>query len=838
MAIAKIQGSQRDFSAGELDVAMKRADENPIMKAGLRQASNGRILNSKAIQNRPGRRALFREAGRVEEVLIASGSAFYLVFGNGYLRVYDSTGTQVFTSSLMGDGVTAIPWTTATLSGIVWTSVWLSIYIAFSQQNIFANVPQVLTWDGASTWTLATYAEAISGGGQKRTLFYRISPPNITLLPSATTGIVNITFSDNVLVAGSIGTRLRFCGRQLQIKTVTNGKTGTATVIEPLPPGQQLTLSATVGNFNVGDELKGGTSGAIGIVTVAPTTQIISFTGAPAGTFLVGDAITGGTSGATGVITSVPDAPPHLIGSIVVQLSTGTAFQAAEVITGPHGSASSTAVTGAVLIVQLLQSGTGIVDVFNNSEIVVGPSGSATTSAVATKIPQAVAVWDDEVMNTLRGYPKSVFFDQNRLGFCNFPSVPSAIAWSAIGTPTDLYVDALPDNAIFELAPGKVQVLFVVPGMEGSEFAFHDSAIDYIPITATNPLKPGSVAFNRISQQGIQPHVQPRTAEQTIVYVKSGGTAIGAVQAPGSYYRPYVVDEISELHGHLLNSPIAIAIPTGSAQFEEDYIYVLNTDGTLVVGKYSMKNGLLDAGPDGSPHIGWVPWSGAGSVQWVSGFGSDAIFTTAYGAVSVVEVLDNTQYLDGALLVNSLPAPFVTGGKGPLYAFPGPGATVTLLDQGYRMMGTYTTDANGNIIPQNNGGENLLAATLVAGQPWTATFEPFVPDAPPGGQDVHQRMMPRRVARFAVYVSQSTGFVIGRLFSGKLRPGGPALGTLMNFRRIPAWNQDDDATKPPPLREQAERARPLGRSYDPRIAIIKDTPGPIVIHEIAQEATI
>jgi hypothetical protein len=42
-----------------------------------------------------------------------------------------------------------------------------------------------------------------------------------------------------------------------------------------------------------------------------------------------------------------------------------------------------------------------------------------------------------------------------------------------------------------------------------------------------------------------------------------------------------------------------------------------------------------------------------------------------------------------------------------------------MMDQTNRMMGTYTIDANGNIIPQNNAGENLLAATLVAGQKWT-----------------------------------------------------------------------------------------------------------------------
>jgi hypothetical protein len=49
---------------------------------------------------------------------------------------------------------------------------------------------------------------------------------------------------------------------------------------------------------------------------------------------------------------------------------------------------------------------------------------------------------------------------------------------------------------------------------------------------------------------------------------------------------------------------------------------------------------------------------------------------------------------------------------------------------------------------------------------------------------------------------------------------------------------DDDPTKPPPLRERAERWRPLGRSYDARVAVIKDTPGPLVVAEIGMEVTI
>ena len=118
------------------------------------------------------------------------------------------------------------------------------------------------------------------------------------------------------------------------------------------------------------------------------------------------------------------------------------------------------------------------------------------------------------------------------------------------------------------------------------------------------------------------------------------------------------------------------------------------------------------------------------------------------------------------------------------------------------------------------------------------TIRAVLPRRQPRDPDVGQRMFKRRVSRFAAYVVNSTGFLMARLFSGPITPTSPALGTIMNQHRVTTWNQGDDPTKPPPLREIAERWRPIGRSFDPRVAIIKDTPGPLLIAELGMEATI
>lgn len=753
MAKASVVTVQRDFSAGEIDVAAKRDDANPLVKAGVRQAGNFRILNTKGMQNRCGRRVLFAESTRVEEILMAPGVTYYLAFPNADLHIYDSTGTLVFNDS-------ARPWSATTAKNVVWAVYEKSIYVTFA-----GMVPRILTWDGVTTWTAADFAEQVLGN-QKRTLFYRISPKDITLLPSATTGVINITFSAAVLVAGMVGTRIQWNGRQITIATVTTPTTGTATVNEKLDSNRQtLTFSAFSTTPVAGDVLQGFNS-----TTRDPT-------------------------GAEGAVISVGAT------DCVVELSTAVRFTAPEFI---------------------LRTGGAYI---------------GTTTTVADAAPAASVIWDQEVMNTYRGWPQSVFVDQNRLGFCNFPAVPSGIAWSAVSNFSDFYVGPMPTDCIFELAPNKSQVLYVVPGMDASEFVFCDNKIYYIQITPQNPLKPGSVGFNTISEDecGV---VQPRRAGEFILYVTAGLNQVKAVRIFGAYTRAYKTESLTELCAHLFTSITAIALMTASASFAERYAFILNSTGSVIVGKYSIdKNGELEGS------IGWTPWTGNGTVKWVACKGANILFTTSYApngitAVQLVELLDDGRYLDASQLYNTQPSGLpIPVGKGPLWYLAG--GTVDLMDGplGTRMMGTYTVDADGFLIPQNNGGEDLTSVNLVVGQAWTATLEPFIP-AVQAGQDISQRMWPRRVKRVQIYVLNSTGFVMERLYSGQSGPNLPAYGTVMKQRRIATWNVDEDPTLPPTLREQSYLDRPLGRSHDPRWATVKDTPGPLTIAELSTEVSV
>ena len=130
MAVAKVVQAQRNFSGGEADTSIKRADEIPLLKVAGRQMRNWRVTSSGSLNNRPGRSIVGLEGPRVEEVFMRPAQQFYLAFGNGYLRVYNAAFTKVFDTS----GI-SMPWTTTTAQSIVWVidSVRLQIFIFLRQ---------------------------------------------------------------------------------------------------------------------------------------------------------------------------------------------------------------------------------------------------------------------------------------------------------------------------------------------------------------------------------------------------------------------------------------------------------------------------------------------------------------------------------------------------------------------------------------------------------------------------------------------------------------------------------------------------------------------------------
>jgi hypothetical protein len=767
MAIPELLAAQNDFSAGELDPEMKRRDDQPIYKAGGRQMRNFRILNSAIIEQRPGRRALYLQTGRVDQVAVTPPQDFTydLCFGgDGSLAVRDSTG-----ATLASQPAATYPWRTATVNLIVWTKV----NVGFQQTDVVITFPgmkpALASFDGVGTWTFPVFNFSLDGQAIPLVPYLRVSAPGATMTPSATGAAgaaITAIFSSPVLSAARIGTLMRFANRRLVVTAVADATHGTFTCLDALFRTQQLTVAHP--------------DGAVGGTGVEG--------------FAVGTVVEGSLSGSTGEVVAV-----NLGGStITVQI---TNFASGFLVSG----------VGAV-------------------ELAISPTGKSKVTAVADVAPLAAVTWDEQLISEALGWPQSCAVDAGRLIFCDLPAAPEAVLWSATNSPFNFGIGANATDAICELIAGKPRVYHVGPWID--EIVFTNNGIYYIPINTTNPLKPGSVTFQKFSPEAAST-VKPVFTSDGYLYVNEGRNSIKAIIATGAAFstKPYGLEDITQFHRHLFSAgPVAIALATGDGQVPERYVYVVNADGTVVTGKYET----------GKQWVGWTPWDGEGAVKWVSALHAAVRFVSVYpvigiaAGVSVGEVLDQNEYVDAAILINAPPAQMTPGGgQGPFYWLRL--GSVQLMD-GVRPLGLHAIDPNGFIVPAYEG-EDLSIATITGGLAYTPIFEPFIRGGPPG-ENHKQRTLRRNLGRMVVTVKNSTGFTMASLYSGPATPTSPAQGSVVKQRVIPPWNQGDDQAAAPPLREYTYRQRFTGRNYDQRCAVFKDVPGPIQIIEVAQEISV
>jgi hypothetical protein len=247
--------AQRDFSAGQLDATALRADDTEIQRAGLRVARNVRILASRSLRRRPGRRVLFPTTGICEIIRPAAGVEWYMAIEAGSIT-FRSKNLSLYVT------FTSLPWTQAMLKELRWIESGGTIIFAHQEMR-----PQVFTYDRLTQgWSYGSFSFAADPNGATRQPFHNFYlGSGVTLQPSARTGVISVTFSAGVLTQQHVGTIFRYAGRQLVITNVASSNFAGASVIEELPPTYDVTFDNVLG-LQIGDLIEGVNSGAKGQV--------------------------------------------------------------------------------------------------------------------------------------------------------------------------------------------------------------------------------------------------------------------------------------------------------------------------------------------------------------------------------------------------------------------------------------------------------------------------------------------------------------------------------------------------------------------------------------------
>lgn len=738
----KLYSAQTDFSYGQVNANFKRRDDTEPVKLGARVMSNWRILATGQAVPRPGRRALFAPGGPRTERIRMGDGSVW--------EIAFSTGkVAIFTTG----GVPAASltsasyiWTNATVRNIVYAVAQNEVVVCFPGMR-----PQILRWSpDPAGWTFEPFSFN-SSANQVYEPFFRLNALGASMTPSALSGSIVMTCSRDYFLPTMVGRILSYVGQQVRVRQILTPQTAICSVAYRLPQ----TITIPVDQCNVFQPGQIARAAGENITIEVASTTVASGAGSVTGTLLSTISAMTAWDGMDGAIR--------------------------DTLTTPLGTARFT-----------------------------GAPSVASTPAPSLQ-------WQEEFMSDLTGWPASCFYDRGRLGFCDFPQMTGAIVWSALSGARDFWVDTVAaalqpeagvsaDAAIFDIIPNSPVVKFVAP-FHGDQFAFTDRGIFYIPIQASsNPLKPGSVEFRQIANDGCA-DIPPIPTQDAIVFVNAGKTRCSAIRATGSYTLPYDSGDVSDPHTDLFVNPVCMAITRGDGQHQERYVYLVNEDGTMAVGKFSPERKF----------VGWLPHSGAYPTTWAATDGADVIFTTNYPGGWIAEQEDDTLYMDGVVPVNDQPSALAVDGMGPLWF--APGVSAVLMDQGTIDLGNRTVDADGNI--EFAGDDDTSSADLIVGVAYPpSTFKPFPRNTPPDGPATGQRQRRRKLSRAVVHVIHATGFSFGP-------------------REIPAVNFGEDALAPPVLHETTYTARVLGRGFDPVIPeIVVDRPGPFTLCEYGQEETV
>ena len=263
--------------------------------------------------------------------------------------------------------------------------------------------------------------------------------------------------------------------------------------------------------------------------------------------------------------------------------------------------------------------------------------------------------------------------------------------------------------------------------------------------------------------------IQPVSTQDCIVYINAGLNRCSVVRATGSYTRPYISDDVSESHAPLFTGPVSLAIATGDGPYPERYVYVVNDDGSVVVGKFTQQRTL----------IGWVPWTSPGACQWVTNAGPKVWFTTIYPSVIaagrnyILEAEEPLYYLDGMAFLNAMAPGMVNESLGPLWHLAG--LTVQVVDQqgvpptpdnipqGLVDYGDRQVDGNGWLILRPEDTAWRDSPTVYAGLWSPPVLEPFISPPREGAANPGARGKRRNINRAIISVEHSNGFTFGRV---------------------------------------------------------------------------
>ena len=409
----------------------------------------------------------------------------------------------------------------------------------------------------------------------------------------------------------------------------------------------------------------------------------------------------------------------------------------------------------------------------------------------------AIDLWSEPVFSSVRGFPRTVTFHDQRLIFGGSRDLPNFLFMSKTGEFFNFDVGTgLDDESIqVQIAENQISEIKALSSFRHLSIFTSEQEL-YVPTSENRPLTPSTITVKRQTSFGSST-VQPKDFDgATLFLTKSKGAVREFIYSDLS--QGYNSDAITLLSQHLIGTPVDMETQAESPDQIESYTYLVNSDGHMPVFMSIRKESLN----------GWTLYTTSGSYKNISEVNRKMYViverTINSATVTSLELMDNSYHTDMSVQLSGSSSTTWQAAHLP--------STSVVVKSGNYSLGTFTTSSNGTVTLAN------AVTSVEIGLPYT----PEVTTLPPefqlekGGISVGQK---RRIVR-AVLDLFSTLDV-------------KAKGTKILIRNV----TDDFSTEPTAVTARKE-VYLLGWSNEGSVTITQDEPLPFSLNGILLEVEV
>ena len=183
-----------------------------------------------------------------------------------------------------------------------------------------------------------------------------------------------------------------------------------------------------------------------------------------------------------------------------------------------------------------------------------------------------------------KGYPLSATFHEGRLFFGGSKSLPTTIWGSVVNDFFNFEKGESLDDQSIEATITTASLNQIVDIFSGRDLQIFTTGGEfYVPQESQNPITPSNMFVRTATRNGIKPGVPVAGLDSGTIFIQRKGKSINEMLFTDSELA-YTTSAISMLSGHLLSTPVDLAIRRATSTEETDRLYIVNSgDGSLAV---------------------------------------------------------------------------------------------------------------------------------------------------------------------------------------------------------------------------------------------------------------